>query len=1023
MLLTLLPFTAWADIVVKPGVATKIYGNPDPSVTTSMFTIEVTGDPAVDKAAVKDQLDFVRIETGENVGTYAFALVAKETAFGALGHDVIVTGNGTLNIAPKDIADVLPAPTIANQEFQVGNWNAPDITWAGMTENDYKITGYTTKEEALITGVGEKNRVHVQGIGNYTGTTFFEFDIAPMTIGDGTNAENGMSAEFNAAVNLTYDGKEKDVPAFTIKYNGVAVADVENNFDITNPNALEMTNAGNKNITIAGKDGSPYQGSFKLPFTIAAKDITDESIEFGNVADVTYTGAAFTPTPAVTDTEILTGGNPTALTDADFDYAYEANTNAGNAAKVKVVGKGNYTGTKEITFSIAKRNLNTIVVSDIADKTYNGLEQEPAIVIEAENNAGITTLPAIFDNTDPEHPTGDYTVTYSNNKNASIGEQKAKATITAVGTSNYEGSQEVEFVINKAVVTVTPKTYSRALNVANPTSDYLVANEYYTFSPFQNGETTITANVTGAPSFTIDFDPEHDNTVGDHANVIKINRAEGIVTGLSAANYKFVPGADATLTITGANNFTIAFKPGIEVTYGDATNLAKIYGVNNANANDYLNVIGLGDDEIKTMTITLVDENGDDVDPATVKNVGTYYLKANPASIKLVEEANEANYAFADVEIANGSFQIVARPIKFKAVDQTLTYGEEPILTTGADRIELVDGSYAEGDGRSDMNLTLTVDNSKYNGSVGEHIGVLVVNADNDNYKFTLNPGNITVEAGAGIKLGEEDSDDLQLISDYAGEKVNVTINFAKTRNGRNLGGERNWVKENWVTLTLPFNITVAELSQKLGYAIVNEIDPSKTKIDGTGSEFYGKLTMKGAYEQEYLPANKPILVKIADDIINRNGGIINFGEQSIVAPATEADLTVNAGKGAKFVGTYSPKTVGKETAFNDGSIWFMIGGGYTKWAFINAGSTKADWTIAPFEAYIDMSEASAAPANMTFHFEELDGTATAIKSINADNLNGKIAEGMYNMNGMKMNSVPTQKGVYIVNGKKVVIK
>jgi hypothetical protein len=69
------------------------------------------------------------------------------------------------------------------------------------------------------------------------------------------------------------------------------------------------------------------------------------------------------------------------------------------------------------------------------------------------------------------------------------------------------------------------------------------------------------------------------------------------------------------------------------------------------------------------------------------------------------------------------------------------------------------------------------------------------------------------------------------------------------------------------------------------------------------------------------------------------------------------------------------------------------------------------------------MSGAPAAPANMTFYFEDIDGSVTAIKSISADNLNGKIAEGMYNLNGMKLNSVPTQKGVYIVNGKKVVIK
>ena len=33
MLLTLLPFTAWADIVVTPGVYSKTYGDGDPAVS------------------------------------------------------------------------------------------------------------------------------------------------------------------------------------------------------------------------------------------------------------------------------------------------------------------------------------------------------------------------------------------------------------------------------------------------------------------------------------------------------------------------------------------------------------------------------------------------------------------------------------------------------------------------------------------------------------------------------------------------------------------------------------------------------------------------------------------------------------------------------------------------------------------------------------------------------------------------------------------------------------------------------
>lgn len=215
--------------------------------------------------------------------------------------------------------------------------------------------------------------------------------------------------------------------------------------------------------------------------------------------------------------------------------------------------------------------------------------------------------------------------------------------------------------------------------------------------------------------------------------------------------------------------------------------------------------------------------------------------------------------------------------------------------------------------------------------------------------------------------------------------------------------------------MTLPFNISVAELSQKLGYAIVNVIDPSKTVINGTSSEFYGKLTMKGGNGMDdVLAANKPFLVKTADDI----DGVIDFGTQTVVAPS--GDLSVDAGQGAKFVGTYATKTV---TKGDNANIWFMLGN-TAKWAYIGTSSVNS-WDIVPFEAYIDMtSMPTGAPRNMTFFFEEIDGSTTAIKSIEADNQSSQqSAEGWYTLNGVKLMSAPTQKGVYIKDGKKVVIK
>ena len=77
----------------------------------------------------------------------------------------------------------------------------------------------------------------------------------------------------------------------------------------------------------------------------------------------------------------------------------------------------------------------------------------------------------------------------------------------------------------------------------------------------------------------------------------------------------------------------------------------------------------------------------------------------------------------------------------------------------------------------------------------------------------------------------------------YDGENANVTIDFAG-RSEQSLPSttERAWKAEKWNTLVLPFDISVAELSEKLGYAIVNVIDD----VDLTGDKpvFKFKLTM-----------------------------------------------------------------------------------------------------------------------------------------------------------------------------------
>ena len=277
--------------------------------------------------------------------------------------------------------------------------------------------------------------------------------------------------------------------------------------------------------------------------------------------------------------------------------------------------------------------------------------------------------------------------------------------------------------------------------------------------------------------------------------------------------------------------------------------------------------------------------------------------------------------------------------------------------------------------------------------------------------KLVINEGD-----GADITLTCEETD-YEKIIDNAGETVNVKINFTK-RNDRTFGTTAygSWKAEYWASMVLPFDITVRELSEKMGYAIVNVIDKDGYKTDGEGNPvFKFKLTMKGGNgSTEVLKANRPFVIKLADDVVTTN---INFGTKKIVAP-TAADV-LEAGGGATFEGTYLTKTVTP----SDNDCWFLLGD-YTDWAYINgsANSSVWNWDIISTEGFI---KTTVAAREATFIMEELDGSTTALKSISADATNDvKVkAEGWYTINGVKLNTVPTQKGIYINNGKKVVVK
>ncbi len=665
-----------------------------------------------------------------------------------------------------------------------------------------------------------------------------------------------------------------------------------------------------------------------------------------------------------------------------------------------VTGKRNYTGTKEVKFNIAQKNLSTVTIADIAEYVYNGEAKTPVLTVSFNNGSEDVTL------TKDE----DYTVSYENNTTAGT----ATATITAVEGEgkNYTGSATKEFTINAVTVYIKPVAQSKFYGQADPNFAQATKAMY----ELVDGEGNAVENA--VLNGTVALGRKAGETVGNYAIYVKSYTVNPEV----ADNYKpyntwYVDDNElgshtATFTINAQEaKLILKFKEGTPATkvYGDPT---YAYSVNDLEV-----VSGLaGSDTWETL------KGGATFTP-TLESEDVHY-DGNKVTATITGLANYPN-----IEVQPLAFTVTKRPIGIKPINQTIDYGEAISKTAGYWKYT---STLAFSDTKGDVRVELYTDEDVATfapGSVNE--GVIKARiADESNYELDEENsvwGTLTINAATALDLDDSKDDNLTKIKAFDGKTVNVTINFS-SRNGRNLGGVRDWKQFDWMTLTLPFDISVSDLSKKLGYAIVNVIDDSRTVISGTSSQFYGKLTMTGGNgyvdpndankNDTKLAANKPFLVKIADDIADRNGGVIDFGLQTIVAPASAEDLKVPAGQGATFVGTnYAPYEV---TKADKAEKWFMIGGGNGNWAYIGTTSPNT-WELQSTEAYIQLPIETQ---SIIFNFEDVDGSTTAIKSVNADDLAGKkSAEGWYTLNGMKLQNAPAEKGVYIKDGKKVVLK
>ncbi|MCL2153197.1 MAG: YDG domain-containing protein [Oscillospiraceae bacterium] len=138
-----------------------------------------------------------------------------------------------------------------------------------------------------------------------------------------------------------------------------------------NITSVTLQGAGTDNYTVTPRNGIPVEGITKKPLTADM---------ISSIADQTYTGAAITPTPAITDAAAL-------IQASDYTWSYNNNIKAGQAtAIITATAGGNYSGFASTTFNITldgipKENTPAASVDFIAE-SLTSLVPDAAYEIE-----------------------------------------------------------------------------------------------------------------------------------------------------------------------------------------------------------------------------------------------------------------------------------------------------------------------------------------------------------------------------------------------------------------------------------------------------------------------------------------------------------------------------------------------------------------------------------------------------------------------------------------------------------------
>ena len=643
-----------ASLTVTAEDKSVVYGKDAPEFTVAYSGFVNGEDAAVLGGALAFECSYTK---GSPVTEFGYAITAKGLTSG--NYDITFVG-GTLSVVRAEgqvTVAALDAKTYGDAPF------ALDVDTHGsdgaVTFESSDTDVITVDDAGVVTIVNAGSAVIsvklARGSNYVAAQTTVEIDVARKDIAD---------AEIELGEGLTYNGSQQTQTVTSVTADGL---------DVTyTVSGEKRTDAGTYTLTVTGTGN--FTGTADKEFTIARKDIAGAEIELGE--SLTYNGGEQSQTIS-------------SVTSDGLDVTYTVSGNSGTEAgtyTLTVTGTGNFTGTADKAFTIARRDIADAVIGLGEGLTYNGGEQSQTI-------SSVTA--------------GGLDVTYTVSGNS--GTEAGTYTLTVAGTGNFTGTADKAFTIARKDIagaeielgeSLTYNGGEQSQTISSVTSDgldvtYTVSGEKrtdagtYTLTVAGTGNFTGTAGkrFTIAPMDISDAavtaaDVVYNGTA--QTTVITSVTADGLVLGsgdYTAAIRSAVSVGVYPLTVTGQGNFTGTAKgtfaivkaaaPAVNVRLDVTNGYAAVYTVDLRATLDQALPAGNSFGTLRYGAVGFADSMGycDAAETAVSAN-GVLTLP-----VKAVDTDAEGQAATVTVAVSSGNFEDMAVTVTLYAVNKTVPSG------------------------------------------------------------------------------------------------------------------------------------------------------------------------------------------------------------------------------------------------------------------------------------------------------------------------------------------------------------